>query len=109
MFTAVYCSAASLQFSTCKSIEFIARSLHELRLFGFHLFFALPFGRFPMAQGQVEDPCCAYELQRPLQSVTHTFFSRDIRIDIRAARPTADDAWHASCPTGRVRPHTLVA
>ena len=28
-------------------------------------------------------------------------FSRDIHIDIRAARPAADGAWHASCPTGR--------
>ena len=58
-------------------------------------------GRFQMVQGQAADACCAYELQQPLQSVTHTFFSRDIHIDIRAARPAADGAWHASCPTGR--------
>ena len=74
-------------------------------MFGFRLFFSLP-GRFPMVQGQAADACCAYE---PLQSVTRTFSSRDIHIDIRAARPAADGAWHASCPTGRLRPHTLVA
>jgi hypothetical protein len=92
--------SASWQFSTCTKQEYIARS-PPLNTFVWQ-------GRLQMVQGQVADPCCAYELQRPLQSVTHTFFSRDIRIDIRAARPAADDAW-ASCPTGRVRPHTLVA
>ncbi len=67
-----------------------------------------------MVQGQVADACCAYE---PLQSVTHTFFSRDIHIDIRAARPAADGAWHAIMPnrslkasyTSSLRPHRLVA
>ncbi len=96
MFTAAYCSAASWQISACTKHRVYCK---ESYIYYTCLAVAFSFlSRFPMVQGQAADACCAYE---PLQSVTHTFFSRGIDIDIRAARPAADGAWHASCRTGR--------